>query len=187
MKRIGLVVACMIATLTASAARAQESSGSSNASGSTALVAGAKSLSFRFPGGGNRYADGAAGIWYMMSDDINLGINVGLGIDRTDTGADTNTSWDILLAPAVKYYLAKGVVNPYFLGQLNLRLHDDGGNDNDPELGIAGGIGAEWFPVRNFSIGGEAGVGIDIIRSGNGEPVKLGTFQSALVANIYWE
>jgi len=184
MKRIGLVVACMIATMTASAASAQEGS---NASGSNALVAGAKSLSFLVPSGGNRYADGAAGIWYMVTDDINFGINVGLGIDRTDTGADTNTSWDILLAPAMKYYMAKGVVNPYFLGQLNLRFHDDGANNNDPELGIAGGIGAEWFPVRNFSIGGEAGVGIDIIRSGNGEPVKLGTFQSALVANIYWE
>src|SRR5262249_2399616 len=110
MKRIGLVVACMIATMTASAARAQES-----ASGANALVAGAKSLSFRVPNGGNRYADGAAGIWYMMTDDINLGINVGLGIDRTDTGADTNTAWDILLAPAIKYYMAKGVVNPYFL------------------------------------------------------------------------
>ena len=182
MKRIGLVVACMIATMTASAARAQESS----AGGANALVAGAKSLSFAVPGGGNRYANGAAGIWYMISDDMNLGINVGLGIDRTDTGGGTNTDWDVLLAPAIRYYMAKGVVNPYFLGQVNLRFHDTGG-DNDPELGIAGGIGAEWFPVRNFSIGGEAGVGIDIIRAGNGEPVRLGTFQSALVANIYWE
>jgi hypothetical protein len=181
MKRIGLVVACMIATLTTSAARAQDTSSAN------ALVAGAKSLSFAVPAGGNRYASGAAGIWYMLSDDMNLGVNVGLGIDRTDTGTDTNTAWDILLAPALRYYMAKGVVNPYFLGQVNLRFHDDGGADNDPELGIAGGIGAEWFPVRNFSIGGEAGVGIDIIRSGAGEPIRLGTFTSALVANIYWE
>ncbi len=183
MKRIGLVIACMLTTAAASVANAQETS----SSGTNALVAGAKSLSFRVPAGGNRYADGAAGIWYMLSDDMNLGINVGLGIDRTEVGTDTNTSWDLLLAPAIKYYMAKGVVNPYFLGQLNLRLHDDGGSNNDPELGIAGGIGVEWFPVRNFSIGGETGVGIDIIRSGNGEPVRLGTFMSSLVANIYWD
>jgi len=178
MKRVGLVVALMFATMTASAANAEE--------GANSLVAGAKSLSFRLPGGGNRYADGAAGIWYMLNEDMNLGINVGLGIDHTDAGA-SNTAWDILLAPALKYYMAKGVVNPYFLGQVNLRFHDDGGVNNDPELGVAGGIGAEWFPVRNFSIGGEAGLGIDIVRQAPGKPVKLGTFQSALVANIYWE
>lgn len=179
MKRIGLVVALMSATLFASAARAEEG-------GANSLVAGAKSLSFRLPGGGNRYADGAAGIWYMLSDDMNLGINVGLGIDHQNPGASV-TAWDILLAPALKYYMAKGVVNPYFLGQVNLRFHDDGNNNNDPELGVAGGIGAEWFPVRNFSIGGEAGLGIDIVRQAPGKPVKIGTFQSALVANIYWE
>lgn len=184
MKRFGLIAALLVATMGASIASAQESS---NASGGNALTLGAKSLSFAVPNGGNGYASGAAGFWYMLAENVNLGFNVGLGIDRVDNGTETTTNWDLLLAPAVRYYLStSGVVAPYFHGQANLRFHDTDG-DNDPELGVAGGIGVEWFPVRNFSVGGQTGLGIDLIRSGSGEPVKVATFTSALLANIYWE
>lgn len=181
MKRLGLVIALMVVTGVASRASAQEGASSNS------LVAGAKSLSFELPSGGNGYADGAAGIWYMMTDNINLGVNIGLGIDREDSGNDTTTTWDVLLAPAMRYYLSTtGVVAPYIHGQANLRFFDDGGDDH-VELGLAAGIGVEWFPVRNFSVGGQTGLGIDLVRSGTGEPVKVATFTSALTAQIYWE
>lgn len=155
----------------------------------TALAAGKHSLSFSVPGGGNPYANGAFGYWMMLTPEVNFGINVGLSLDRQDAGADTITSWDLLLAPTLKYYTSRrSTVAPYYFAQLNLRLHDSGIDNasNDPELGLAGGLGVEWFPVPAFSIGGHAGLGIDILRQGNGEPIAIGTFTSGLSAQIYF-
>jgi hypothetical protein len=180
MKRFGLVVALMVVTGIASRASAQEGAGSN------ALVVGAKSLSFALPSGGNGYASGAAGLWYMVTDNINLGMNFGLGIDRQGA-ANTVTTWDVLLAPAMRYYLStSGVVAPYIHGQANIRFYDDK-SDKHVNLGVAGGIGVEWFPVRNFSVGGQTGLGMDIVRPDPGKPIKLATFTSALTAQIYWE
>lgn len=153
-----------------------------------ALAAGKHSLSFAVPGGGNPYATGAFGYWMMLTPEINFGINVGFGLDRqgNNVNDDVTTNWDLLLAPALKFYTSRrSVVAPYYFAQLNLRLHDTNGN-TDPELGLAGGLGVEWFPVTNFSIGGHAGLGIDILRAGNGEPIAVGTFTSGLSAQIYF-
>ncbi|MFU8807093.1 MAG: hypothetical protein ACNA8W_25015 [Bradymonadaceae bacterium] len=159
----------------------------------TALAAGAHSLSFGVPGGGNPYAPGTLGYWIMVAPEINVGINVGFALDRrtVTVGAEeeTRTSWDVLLAPAVKFYTSRlTTVAPYYFAQVNLRFHDDGidATDEDLEMGLALGLGAEWFPVPNFSIGGHVGIGVDVLRPGNAEPVALGTFTSGLSAQIYF-
>ncbi len=156
-----------------------------------ALAAGKHSLSFALPGGGNPYAGGAFGYWMMLTPEINFGINVGLAVDRqgNTVNDDVITSWDLLLAPTMKFYTSRrSVVAPYYFAQLNLRLNDSGAANSEvnTEMGLAGGIGVEWFPVTNFSVGGHAGLGLDIIRSGNGEPIAVGTFTSGLSAQIYF-
>jgi hypothetical protein len=159
-------------------------SGSSSmpASDKNAIEAGASSLSFGVPGGSNPYAAGTFGYWSMQSPTMNLGINVGLSLDKQPN----NTNYDILLAPAIKSYLkTSGVITPYYYGQLNFRLTSQGGNSQDPELGLAGGFGVEWFPTQRFSIGGHTGVGIDVLRRG-GDPVRIGTFTSGLSAQFYF-
>lgn len=157
-----------------------------------ALSAGEHSLSFSVPGGGNPYAGGAFGYWMMLSPNINLGLNVGLGIDPRegfdpDSGEETtNYFWNILLAPTLKYYPStRGDVAMFYFGQLNFGIGGGAGETDDPGFGIAGGLGVEWFPVTRFSISGQAGLGIDIVRPGL-EPFGVGTFTSALAANIYF-
>jgi hypothetical protein len=177
MKRISWLVAVLGVMLLASSAQAQDTAAPRNM-----LTQGSKSLSFSVPGGGNPYAAGAAGLWYMLTNEMNLGLNVGLGIDRAGGG----TSFSLLLAPALRYYLmTDGVVAPFFFGQTNFLIANPAGpGDTNFEWGIAGGLGAEWFPVRQFSISGQVGLGVDIVREGD-EP-GIGTFTSQLAANIYW-
>ncbi len=187
-KNVVALLVVMFVALLGSPAFAQDAVRADQAP--TALAAGKHSLSFGVPGGGNPYAAGAFGYWMMLTPEINFGINVGFGLDRREAGPDdTITSWDLLLAPTLKYYTSRrSSVAPYYFAQLNLRLHDTGVDnvDHDPELGLAGGLGVEWFPVPAFSIGGHAGLGIDILRSGAGEPIAVGTFTSGLSAQIYF-
>ncbi len=149
--------------------------------GENSLHDGAMSLSFAIPNGGNGFASGAAGVW-MMFGSLNVGFNVGLALDTG--GADT--SWDILLAPTVRsYWFTDSQVAPFWFGQLNLRFADNGSTDTQ-ELGIAGGLGVEWFVVDIFSISGQVGMGIDILRPDPLDPLAFGTFTSALTAQLYW-
>ncbi|MEO1481960.1 MAG: hypothetical protein AAFU77_07620 [Myxococcota bacterium] len=143
---------------------------------------GKHSLSFSIPDGDNGFAEGAVGYW-IMAGNLNLGINVGFALD---TGTD-DTAYDILLAPALRSYISTaGKVAPFWFGQLNLRLADVGGADTQ-ELGVAGGLGVEWFPVPEFSVSGQVGLGVDIIRPDPLDPVAIGTFTSALTAQIYFD
>lgn len=149
------------------------------------VLANKKSLSFGIPSGGNGYASGAAGLWMMVTPDINLGMNVGLSF-----GNKPETSYDVLVAPAIRYYVSKeGSVLPYFAGQLNLRIYDDGvdGNDDDPELSVAGGPGVEWFVTDAFSISGWVGAGLNILqRGGSDAGIRFGTLTSGLTAQLYY-
>ncbi|MFB6262063.1 MAG: hypothetical protein ABEL76_00370, partial [Bradymonadaceae bacterium] len=143
----------------------------------------------------------------------------------------STTKFDILLAPTVHYYVSPdGPVTPYFFGQLNFRKMFDGNdkttgsikksidkddkffNPNEQlQMGIAGGFGIEWFPVKNFSINGHVGLGVDILRQASvssglkgdeskyvdqddppsgpfkrGKGLAIGTFTSSLSANFYF-
>jgi hypothetical protein len=173
MKTFGGLVLAVVTLMTAPALAAK-------AAGDTAIAEGATSLSFGVPTGGNPYASGAAGIWRVVGPNMNVGANVGLAFDT-----EPDTQWDLLLAPAVRYYTATdGPVLPYFLGQANLHLYDTGGN-NDPGLAVIGGIGVEWFVMKQFSIAGHVGLGVDLLRESGADPLRIGTFTSNLSAQIY--
>lgn len=206
---------------TSTAGEVEESSGDSskNSDGGARPGEGAISISLSLPDGGNPYADGTAGAWYMLQDNINLGINLGLGIEsqNTITGYQTEqqerqtnkrTGFDLLLAPALRYYLTNdSSIAPYAFGQMNFHKYFDGDSDTSadptddaynsdlqPELALIGGFGIEWFPVKRFSIGGHVGMGFDLLRQNersgttltrNG--LRIGTFTSSLNANLYFE
>lgn len=167
---------CVVALVASSEAAAED------LENKNALSDGMHSLSFGIPDGGNSNAAGTAGYWVMFGN-LNVGFNVGLALD---TGTD-DTSFDILLAPTVRSYVSTdGVVCPFWFGQVNLRLADNGSDDTQ-ELGVAAGVGAEWFPVPEFSISGQVGLGVDVIRPGDLDPVALGSFTSELSAQIYFD
>lgn len=147
------------------------------------------SLSFSVPGGGNPYSGGAFGLWYMVSSPLNLGVNLGFAVDSVDVGGESQTAVDFLLAPAVKYYMnTNSQVAPFLLGQFNMRIGSDGvdGSDSEVEVGLLVGFGIEWFPVRNFSIGGHTGLGFDFVRP-DPQGFAMGTLHSGLSAQFYWK
>ncbi len=176
---------------------AGEASGGGGEAGANALDDGAVSLAFGVPTGGNPYAEGTAGVWYMVTDSINLGINLGVGVDstteinnyETDEGFSVNrTGFDLLIAPAIRYYLMNdSPVAPYILGQVNFHKYFDGepatsadptdanfSSELQPELALIGGFGLEWFPIERFSIGGHVGLGVDLIRQNTREGGAVG-------------
>jgi len=151
------------------------------AAGPNSLASGATSLSLSIPAGGNPYAPGTFGIWYGLSPELNLGINVGLGIDT----APNDDVFNLLLAPALKYYLRPGAeITPFILGQINLGFTSVGNDAVD--FGILGGFGVEWFVTPVFSVAGYTGAGSDLLRPNDTEPFRFGTFTSGLSAQLYF-
>ncbi len=151
------------------------------AAGANSLASGATSLSLSIPAGGNPYAPGTFGIWYGLSPELNLGINVGLGIDT----APVDDVFNLLLAPALKYYFRPNAeITPFIIGQINLGFTSAGNDAVD--FGILGGFGVEWFVTPVFSVAGYTGAGIDLLRPNDTEPFRFGTFTSGLSAQLYF-
>jgi len=137
------------------------------------------SLSLNVPGGGNPAGAGTAGLWMMMNPQLNVGFNVGLALDN-----ENDPGHDILLAPALRYYFASmGPVAPFYYGTARIRIVDQ--DDDNVQVGLAGGLGAEWFVTDVFSIAGWTGLGIDLVRAGEG--IGIGTLTSGISAQIYWD
>ena len=149
---------------------------------------GVMSLSLGIPAGGNPYAPGALGVWYMVSSPINLGINFGMRIDSRDEGEESVTATNFLIAPAVKYYInINSRVAPYILGQLNLGFANEGGEDSETETTVSTilGLGIEWFPVAQMSIGGYTGLAINLVRP-DPQGFGMNTLTSGLTAQFYF-
>jgi hypothetical protein len=143
--------------------------------------AGDLSLSFGVPSGGNDYAAGAAGLWWMASDSVNLGFNVGLGFNF-----DQDNAVDILLAPALRYYLLRtDRVSPFLLGQMNLRIFENG-PDADLNFGLLTGLGAEVWLISELSLAGYVGMGFDLYQ-GDGGSASIGTLTSGITLNLYFD
>lgn len=156
-------------------------SSSSSSSGGAGFDAGDLSISLGIPGGGNPYAAGTFGLWYAFTGNMNFGINVGFGLDT----APIDDVFNLLLAPALKYHLMPdSEVQPFFIGQLNLGFTSVG--DDAVDLGILGGFGAEWFVTEEFSLAGYTGIGVDILRPNDTDPIRIGTFTSGFSGQIYW-
>lgn len=145
--------------------------------------AGNLSLSLGIPSGGNDYAAGAAGLWWMLSDRLNLGFNVGLGFDFDDDTRD----YEMILAPTLRFYLTEGgQIAPFILGQVSLQVFENDFEDMDAGFGFTGGLGAELWVLSELSIAGHVGMGF-LLYDGRGSSARVGTFTSGLTANLYFD
>jgi hypothetical protein len=185
--KVAVVTAMALAAVAASPAAAQQA-GSQNA-----LQKGRRSISFSLPDGGGT----SFGIWTMLSERTNLGLNV--GIEMQDSDAPDVEGWELQLAPAIKRYTRSlGPVTPFLYGEVNLGFGESSQGANDVSnwgTGAFGGLGVEWFPVRSVSIGGYTGIGLRYTSSEVDTPglpsdtrtdFRLSTATSGLSLQIYF-
>lgn len=141
----------------------------------TALQKGTWSLSFVAPGysGGER---AQFAIWEMMGNRTNVGLALELSVagrDRKQDGDDlTEASTGVGLGINVRRYAgAERAVMPFVQGGVFGRggysRREGETYDSDVKVmtaGVEAGIGAEWFPVRHFSISGYTGARLSASR-----------------------
>ncbi|HEX6042573.1 outer membrane beta-barrel protein [Longimicrobium sp.] len=173
------------------------------------LRPGAWSLSFAAPGSGSGER-ATLGAWRMVGARTNLGVTLGLALsdsERDDDGQDTEeTDTSLQLGINARRYLAltRGVA-PYVQGgvfagtstqQREVADFEDRVESNFVGAEVA--VGAEWFPVRQFSVAGHTGLRAlrsqaelsatnpaddeNVDASGTG----ISTFTSALSLQIYF-
>ncbi|HEX6939870.1 MAG TPA: hypothetical protein VF158_10700 [Longimicrobiales bacterium] len=164
-----------------------------------ALQEGRRSLTFSVPSGGGT----SFGFWTMLSHRTNLGIDVHVSFRRRDGSSpdDPHTIWGFAAGPAVKRYLPwiSGPVAPFIYGGADLMWnHDSFGDDIERGLGLglAGGVGVEWFPTRQISIGGFTGLRAEYGRATHENEATdfeetdstfmMNTFRSSLALHIYF-
>ena len=188
---------------------ASVASASASGPAQNSLHEGIWSLSFRLPTGGNPWLENSVGAWYMLTERINLGLNVALSIDPEQTAGTTTTTVNgtvvvtndtyinttLVVAPALKYYFTtSGLVTPYVLGQINVGFArgTDGtvstGGGTAGVLSAIGGFGLEVFPWRFLSLGGTVGIKLDLLRPNNAaRSAALETITSAVYATAYFD
>jgi hypothetical protein len=159
------------------------------------LEQGKRSISFGLPGDGGSTT---FGIWTMFADDLNLGLNLGLNLNSASTeGTTTNKTTFFSIAPALRYYTgALGPVSPFLYGETELSYGkaQQPNNGANTGFGLAGGLGAEWFPVGNISIAGFTGLGLNArwtstttgATTVKSSILSLGTRTSGLSINFYF-
>ena len=128
-----------------------------------ALSKGTTSLAFTLPQSGSS----AAGIWRFLTDRDALGLTVSVQVNREHVSAGlidrTATNWGIGMGPAYKrYFTPKGRVAPF----VNAAAVASWNGDDLPDvpdanrwgLNATAGLGADWFPVEEISLGGFVGI-----------------------------
>jgi hypothetical protein len=150
------------------------------------------SLSVSFPGGGNPYVEGGAGIWWMLTPRVNLGFQGDLYYYAAASESDIS-GFVAHVGPALRYYLNNGrFVAPYVYGQATTMLAgrstssakvpaEAEGYDVD---GIVG-FGIEWFATKTLSFAAHVAARVDLTQPG-GSPRELRTDTSSIQAQLYF-
>ena len=125
------------------------------------------SLAFSLPDGGGAQL----GVWKMVSGRSNVGMNLGVdhtyreqtwGPDSARTGYGQEYFWTFSLQPSIKRYLfLRERVSPFMMAALEgsygwrnsgrVRLFTKGAT-------LSAGLGADWTPLRDVSIGASTGI-----------------------------
>lgn len=174
------------------------------------LRPGAWSLSFA-PSASER---GEFGAWRMVGERTSVGLTLGFSVSDSDREIrdepqadqeDEHTNVHLGIA-ARRYLVTTRSVAPYLLGRLSggiVTQRRESAGYSERVHGIAAGaelaVGAEWFPVRQFSVAGHTGVRASVSRLNqdltrpegtetdfDAENISLGTFTSALSLQIYF-
>jgi len=144
------------------------------------LAPGKMGLRFAVPNSGATSIGGS----YVLSADSALQFDVGLGWQSEKKSKNTLSGWGLKAGGYYVGYMTKTRVSPYYKG--GVALAKNGGDANkgndDLEFSLAGGVGAEFWVTKEFSLGGEALIGAPLT------PVlKLGTAMSSLYATFYFD
>ena len=126
------------------------------------------------------------GYWTRQSDRTDLGLELGFG----GAFSDSNSNLTLILTPAIKHYVTPaGPLAPYTYFGLPVsfsRSSNDFDSSHNWALGGVFALGVDWFPLPQVSVGGHAGVNASY-RDGNGSGlVSVGTFTSAIHAQLYF-
>jgi hypothetical protein len=153
------------------------------------------------------------GFWHMITNRLNFGMNIGFSLDQADVVTreaiqgqteerTQQTQTDFIFSPGFKYYTrSQSKVALFFISQLHMRSYNDGDTqtisdkkatgeqeynpEEDLQLSATLGFGAEWFPVKSFSLGWHIGLNMYILRQG-WQGFAMETYTSALKAHIYF-
>ena len=193
-----LLVALLVTLSLPAALEAQESA-------SETLVTGRRSITFNIFSGGT----GSFGVWKMRSEAQNLGVLVDAAIQYRHTAVEgdgndrTAVGFSVGVGPELRRYTSvSGRVAPYgFMGgrlgfgygrtTIEPDLEDDSWN---ALLSGRIGLGVDFFPVRNLSIGAQTGVGATLRYApmdtpfGDADDVAfdIGTFGASLGGAIWF-
>jgi len=131
-------------------------------SDSKAIAKGRWSVAFSLPDGGG----GSMGVWRMVSQKSNLGINVGIDheMEQFTSGPDSlrakggSSFWAVSLGPSIKRYLVvRDAVSPFLLASLRGSYRWSRGAYRRGAT-LEAGLGADWTPLESISIGAATGV-----------------------------
>jgi hypothetical protein len=152
------------------------------------------------------------GVWRMMTDRINGGVEVDFRYGDSEEDVVSNvsirgtvTTWELNIGPSVKFYgLRTGPVSPYLRFKASVgwasskfQLVNSVQRDEDRfNLQGSAALGAEWYPIRQLAIGAHTGfqwLRTTLDRAENdGSIVRnrvtdtLGTFRSGLELHFFF-
>jgi len=137
--------------------------------------------------------DAQIGVWKMRSERTNLGVDFGLRLDRTDHAGSgpigERTFLGLIVAPSIKRYgTPVGPFAPYLFGSVpfGVEQKEIGGSSAWWMVGGSLAAGLDWFPVRNVSVGGRAGILASYRDSSAQSVTDVGTFSSGLSLHFYF-
>lgn len=168
------------------------------------------SIALAIPNGGGS----ELGLWRMIDERTNLGLQVGFRWTDDESAGDDREqeriTWSISLSPTIQRYLfLRGNVSPFVLARAEFSVTRFEALSASPvgaayslrtsrAVGARAGIGAEWIPLPDVSIGGHTGLRVShasvdeeaTISTGlaefEGTNFLAATFVSALTLRIFF-
>ena len=154
-------------------------------------------------------------LWKIRSPTTAMGLEIGVSWSYADSTANTddpdptslqNHSLYLRLRPTIKHYRPlHDRVTPFMYGQIDAGFWGRKWDSNPPtqyggssgSVGLALGLGVEWFPFQRISLGGQTGLDLSYRygqydtrsysnRSSRNWSLYIGTFQSEVKALMYF-
>lgn len=152
------------------------------------------------------------GLHHMLSDRVNLGLEVDFAWTKTDgtlTSGNNDAQgearvWNLLAGPVLKWYGTRTrPISPFLrlhgaLGWGKERVHTEGNIEDQSDFSmllVSLGIGAEWYPLPQLGIGGHTG--FEVVRNKEDldpqdnvhfdyDTWSVRTFRSGIRASLYF-
>lgn len=138
------------------------------------------------------------GLWKFKNDRVNRGINISAGYTHSDVDAPANVNvvvdniWNLRAGPAWKHYFSPARhVAPYRRLDVNANYERHSQGERMYGADATFGLGVDWFPTADLSIGGYTGVTGSFSHSRSVNDIKsnrwdIGTMRSSVGLNIYF-